>query len=137
MQVDLPICLGIGGQRQVLAGLLAGDAGLDSGLIHFASVVLQFPFGECEGFAQVWRKRNIAALPIARRLRPPLARRCGLSGIDSEGITCAVLIYASRTMSYPLSPAVHGDADEEFDFRHFKWRGVAVPEEVADQGAVV
>ena len=40
-------------------------------------------------------------------------------------------------MADPLAPNVHGCPDVELDLAHLERRRVAVPEEVADQGAVL
>ena len=40
-------------------------------------------------------------------------------------------------MANPLPPAIHRHADQELDFRHFKRRGVPVPQQIANQPPIV
>jgi len=40
-------------------------------------------------------------------------------------------------MSNPLPPAVHGHADQEFQFHHFERGGMPMPQQIADQGPIV
>ena len=42
VEVDFPVGLGVGGQRQILPSLLSGNAGFESFLVHPSCKALQF-----------------------------------------------------------------------------------------------
>ena len=137
MEVDLPVGLGVGGERQVLAGLLAGDARLEPLLVDLAGEALQLVLGLRERAADVGRHEAGGTLAVVRGLAPPLVVAGRLHRVDGERVAGGVFVDACGAVPDPLPPAVHRHADHELDLRHLEWRGVGVPKEVADQLPVV
>ena len=76
-------------------------------------------------------------MAVSGGLRAPFFGGRGLRGVDRERIASAIFVHIGRAVPDPLPPAVHRHAHQEFDFRHFKRRAVAVAHEIADQSAIV
>ena len=132
MQVDFPVGFGVGGKRQIFAGLFAGHAGGDSLLVKLAGARLKFRFRSRKFRSGIIGQGFAAALAVAGGLRSPSCWRGGLRGIDRQRVACAVFVHVRSAVANPLPPAVHGHAHQKFDLGHFERRGVAVPHQVAN-----
>ena len=137
VEVDLPVGLGVGRQRQILAGLLAGDAGRQPLLVDAAGIVLQIVLSLRELRTLFFGDEAGRALAIVRGLRPPLVARGCLHRVDGQRIPGRIFVDTRRAVANPLPPAVHRYPHDKLDLRHFERRGVGMSHEVADELAVI
>src|SRR5271157_1096678 len=135
-EVDLPVGFGVGGKRQVLAGLLPRHAGVQPLLVDLAGQPLQLGLTGGQALAESRVQGLVATLPVDLALHSPGVRTGPLSGVDGDRVPRAVLVYIRGAMANPLPPRIHGYPNVQFDLAHFKRRGVPVPQQVADEAAV-
>ena len=137
MEVDLPVGLGVGRERQILAGLLPGNACLEPFLVDPPGKCLKLLLGSRIAVSVGCRERLGRALPVAGGLGSPLVVLRALHGVDRQGVAGRILIDAGSAMPDPLPPAVHRHPHDKLQLRHLEGRRVGMPQEVADQLAVV
>ena len=137
MEVDLPVGLRVGRERQVLAGLLAGDPRLQPLLVDAARQTLQVGLRLGELVAGRPGDQSVGSLTIGGGLAPPFIVVRRLHRVDGERVAGGVFVDARRAVADPLPPAVHRHADDEFQLRHLERGGVGVPQQVADQLPIV
>ena len=149
VQVDLPIPLGIGIERQVHARQLAGQA-LAVRIHGFAVFVLVEHFGivGVAAFGVVAQQRqhtfrllalqNLApALAVGARLGAQLVGRRDIIFLVQDGIARRIFIDVGGAVTDPLARHEDGQLDVVLDLAHFEGRRVAVAHEVVDQPGVV
>jgi len=137
VEIDLPVGLGVGRKGKILAGLFAGDARLEPLLVNAPGEALELRLQLREAMAGSGGEAAVRALPIGARLGAPLAVVRRLHRIDGKRVARGIFVDVGRAVAHPLPPAVHRDADDELQLRHLERRRVGMPEEIADQLAVV
>ena len=134
MEIDLPVPLGIGGERQIDAGQLPGHVGLEHpGVIGRCGLAPGVPPPH----------RLVPEIPIRRLPLPPLVVLRTLKGkvlgggcVKEEGherIPPAVLVHGGRSMPDPLPGHEHGHGAVELELHHLGGGRVPVAPQVADE----
>ena len=86
VEVALPVGLGEGGEGEVLAGLLAGDAGGEAAVVDLARVDVKSAFLIGEGLPDVGREGVSGTLLVVGGLGAPLGGLGVVGGVDGDGV---------------------------------------------------
>ncbi len=137
VQVRLPVGLGVGRKREVLAGLLAGHTCFEPFVIDLAGERLQLGFAGGQDGPGFRVQRSVTPLPVPDRLQPPFVGSGDRRRIDRHRVARRVLVDRGRAVANPLAPDVHRHPHVELDIRHLERRRVRMAKEVADQGPIL
>ena len=140
MQIHFPVPLGIDVGRQVHARQFACKT--NPVFVDHVLIVVIAPCGigleHLKNLRRLLGAKNLAApLIVHHRLCIDVFRRGDIKLAIKNGIACRILVHIGGPVTNPLARHKNRQFHVQFDFTHFKWRGMPMTHEIADQPLVV